>query len=63
MQEPGTFHLFISKVRDEDNGTYICQVNTDPPINKVSGRKDIINILVKLFPARMMLISLDLLTN
>ena len=36
FQEPGNFNLVIANVSQEDNGTYICQVNTDPPINKVS---------------------------
>jgi len=33
-QEAGAFHLLVTNVRQEDNGTYICQVNTDPPINQ-----------------------------
>eukprot|EP00090_Calanus_glacialis_P035887 TRINITY_DN61203_c0_g1_i1.p1 TRINITY_DN61203_c0_g1~~TRINITY_DN61203_c0_g1_i1.p1 ORF type:complete len:423 (-),score=59.82 TRINITY_DN61203_c0_g1_i1:108-1376(-) len=33
-QEAGAFHLLVTNVRQEDNGTYICQVNTEPPINQ-----------------------------
>ena len=36
FQEAGGFHLHIRDVSEDDNGTYICQVNTDPPINQVS---------------------------
>ena len=31
----GDFNLHISSVRSEDNGSFVCQVNTDPPINQV----------------------------
>jgi len=33
-QEAGAFHLLVTNVRKEDNGTYICQVNTEPPVNQ-----------------------------
>ena len=42
FQEAGGFHLHITSVKEDDNGTYICQVNTDPPINQV---RNIINIV------------------
>ena len=41
-QEAGGFHLLIRSVREEDNGTYICQVNTEPPINQVTIYLDIL---------------------
>ena len=43
-QEAGGFHLLIRSVREEDNGTYICQVNTEPPINQVTIYLDILQI-------------------
>ncbi|XP_023320862.1 lachesin isoform X2 [Eurytemora carolleeae] len=36
IQDPGTFQLTVSNVTVEDNGTYICQVNTEPPANQES---------------------------
>ena len=44
-QEAGGFHLLIRSVREEDNGTYICQVNTEPPINQVTIYLDILQVL------------------